>query len=158
LTAVVADGVAPGVRGDDVVPILALGKDKGRDDEDGVPIEFGQVLDPPKRLLLQAEAGDRRQGLGSHRDAGRTLRVRLEDGLDTVFPHDRDGVRSEISESHVSSPSDFGNIASHAHEMGMTCPVAGNSSVFEVEPWLIGWLPADLLAVLSVLLMLWEHG
>jgi len=40
----------------------------------------------------------------------------------------------------------------------MTCLAAGNSSVFEVEPGLIGWLPADLLAVLSVLLMLWEHG
>jgi hypothetical protein len=50
-----------------------------------------------------------------------------------------------------------GNIASHAHEMGMTCLAAGNSSVFEVEPWLIGWLPADLLTVLSVLLVLWEH-
>jgi len=43
-------------------------------------------------------------------------------------------------------------------QVGMTCPAAGNSSVFEVEPGLIGWLPADLLTVLSVLLMLWEHG
>jgi len=39
----------------------------------------------------------------------------------------------------------------------MTCPAAGKSSVIEVEPWLIGWLPADLLTVLSVLLVLWEH-
>ena len=56
----------------------------------------------------------------------------------------------------------FGNIASHgladAAGKGMTCLAAGNSSVFEADPWLIGWLPADLLAVLSVLLMLWEHG
>lgn len=43
-------------------------------------------------------------------------------------------------------------------QVGMTCLAAGNSSVIEVEPVLIGWLPADLLAVLSVLLMLWEHG
>ena len=43
-------------------------------------------------------------------------------------------------------------------KMGMTCLAAGKLSVIEVEPWLIGWLPADLLAVLSVLLMLWEHG
>lgn len=61
----------------------------------------------------------------------------------------------------VSTPCAFGNIASHdladAAGKGMTCLAAGNSSVFEVEPGLIGWLPADLLAVLSVLLMLWEH-
>jgi hypothetical protein len=43
-------------------------------------------------------------------------------------------------------------------QVGMTCPAAGKLSVIEVEPWLIGWLPADLLTVLSVLLMLWEHG
>lgn len=62
----------------------------------------------------------------------------------------------------VSTPCVFGNIASHtlagAAGKGMTCLAAGNSSVFEVEPGLIGWLPADLLVVLSVLLMLWEHG
>lgn len=62
----------------------------------------------------------------------------------------------------VSTPRAFGNIASHtladAAGKGMTCLAAGNLSVVEVEPWLIGWLPADLLAVLSVLLMLWEHG
>ena len=55
LVLLVADGVAPRVGRNDVGPVLALGKDKGRDDEDGVPIELGQVLDPPKRLLLQAD-------------------------------------------------------------------------------------------------------
>ena len=62
----------------------------------------------------------------------------------------------------LSAAVESGNIASHALAdaagKGMTCLAAGNSSVFEVEPGLIGWLPADLLAVLSVLLMLWEHG
>lgn len=62
----------------------------------------------------------------------------------------------------VRTPRAFGNIASHdladAAGKGMTCLAAGNLSGIEVEPWLIGWLPADLLAVLSVLLMLWEHG
>ena len=42
-------------------------------------------------------------------------------------------------------------------QVGMAGNVAGKSSVIEVEPGLIGWLPADLLAVLSVLLVLWEH-
>ena len=41
--------------------------------------------------------------------------------------------------------------------MGMTCLAAGKLSMIEVEPGLVGWLPADLLAVLSVLLVLWEH-
>ena len=54
-----------------------------------------------------------------------------------------------------------GNIASHdladAAGNGMTCLAAGNSSVIEVVPWLIGWLPADLLAVLGVLLVIWDH-
>ena len=54
-----------------------------------------------------------------------------------------------------------GNIASHdladAAGKGMTCLAAGNSSVFEVEPGLVGWLPADLLAVLSVLLVILDH-
>ena len=62
----------------------------------------------------------------------------------------------------LSGAAESGNIASHALAdaagKGMTCLAAGNSSVIEVEPWLIGWLPADLLTVLSVLLMLWEHG
>ena len=50
----------------------------------------------------------------------------------------------------LSGAAESGNIASHdlagAAGKGMTCLAAGNSSVFEVEPWLIGWLPADLLA------------
>ena len=57
----------------------------------------------------------------------------------------------------LSAAVESGNIASHAHEVGMTCPAAGKSSVIEVEPWLIGWLPADLLTVLGVLLVTWGH-
>jgi len=42
-------------------------------------------------------------------------------------------------------------------QVGMTCLAAGKLSVFEVAPGLIGWLPADLLTVLGVLLVIWDH-